>query len=186
MSEIIICKICTFVNEHDKDTCDICDNEIRISIDKIKKQRVDENKVFALQIIPMTFFQHSSLFLTCSINGFEFIALIDSGAQTTIMDHSLAEKCQILDIIDDEYQIKMIGIGESKTIGKIYCQDVMVGDNSIPMSFSILENCLLSGCCVIIGMDILNSHRSVLDVFNKTITFSEKTYDLITNRKEEI
>ena len=61
----------------------------------------------------------------------------------------------------------------------------MVGDSSIPMSFSILKNFIISDCGVIIGMDILNSHRSVIDVFNKTITFSGKVYDLITNSKEE-
>lgn len=178
----IICETCTYINESNinESNCYIC-GEILNTIDN-KKKRIMENINIGFELIPTSLFQHSCLYLTCVINNFEFIALIDSGAQTTIMDYSIAKKCDIIDIIDDTYKIKIIGIGESYTYGKIYCQDVLIGDSAIPMSFLILKDSI---CSVIIGMDILNTHRSVIDIYKKTITFSDKTFNLKTNIKEE-
>lgn len=185
MAEILICSKCTFVNETEGDNCVMCGSEIRFNLEKVRKQRIDENKLLAYDLIPSSFFHHSSLFVNCKINNYEFIALIDTGAQLSIMDVTIAEKCELLDLIDEDYQIKVQGVGESRSVGKIYCQDVMVDDSAIPMPFLVMRNCVLSGCGVIIGMDILNTHRSVIDIFNKTISFSGKICKLQTNEKEE-
>ena len=97
------------------------------------------------------------------------------------MDNSIAEKCQLLDIIDTSYNIKLSGVGEATSIGRIYYTDVIIKDNAIPMSF-VIVNKSMGSSTVIIGMDIICSHRAVIDTFNKTITFGEEKFKLEASR----
>lgn len=179
-----ICPQCTYVNEHEENLCSVCQYEFQIDLDKIKEKGIIENYDLANKLIPETFFHHSSLYITCKINNFEFQALIDTGAQSTIMGCDVVEKCELLDLIDVMYKGKILGVNqEAETMGRIHCVDILVEDDAIPMSFTVLKTTL--GSEVIIGMDILSSHRSVIDIFNKTITFSEKLFQLKEKRKTE-
>lgn len=175
--DIQICPECTYVNEHKLNTCSMCQYEFFVDLEEMKRKRITENIDMAYNIIPESLFPSSCLFLTCIINGKSFKALIDTGAQISIMDKSIAEECHILDIIDESYNIKLSGVGEATSIGRIYCVDNMIEDDAIPMSF-VIVNKSMGSSTVIIGMDILCSHRSIVDIFNKTITFSEKKFKL--------
>ena len=104
----------------------------------------------------------------CEINGFVVPAIIDTGAQISIMSFSCAQRCRINSNIDTRYSGKAIGVGSSDIIGRIKSLPMRVGPVSFDGTISILRD---SRVDFLIGLDFLKR-------FNCEISFSENMLKL--------
>ena len=90
--------------------------------------------------------------ISCEINGFIIPAIVDTGAQVTVMSESCAKRCHISDQIDGRYSGKAVGIGSSDILGRINDLSMRVGPISYLNKVSILRQ---SRVDLIIGLDFL-------------------------------
>ena len=61
--------------------------------ERINQENIDKNHEFATEYIPEVFGQITMLYVNASINKVPIQAFVDSGAQSTIMSQSLAQRC---------------------------------------------------------------------------------------------
>lgn len=162
------CKNCTYINnlQSIKDTCIMCNK--RLITDK--EIKIIENEAKARDIIPESFISSKSYSLPCTINGQTVIACVDSGADRTVINKTMAMACGLSDLIDERYggKIKTVG-SDCNIVGRIHMTDILVknikGDwISIPCSFLVLD----SEQPFLFGIDMLKSHNATIN-FGKGI-----------------
>lgn len=71
----------------------------RMLEERIHQQNIDKNYEYAQEYIPEVFGHINMLYINASINKVPIQAFVDSGAQSTIMSQSLAERCGYFCII---------------------------------------------------------------------------------------
>lgn len=71
------------------------------------------------------------MYINAKINKFPIQAFVDSGAQSTIMSESLAEKCgyvmfwcRLMRLVDKRQAGRAVGVGSCKILGKIHAADI--------------------------------------------------------------
>ncbi len=105
---------------------------------------VDENSSFEpIQVI-------------CEINGFLVPAIIDTGAQISVMSSSCAQRCRISQLMDSRYGGKAIGMGSTDILGRIDSLNLRVGPVKFDMKLSVLRQ---SRVDFILGLDFLRRFR---------------------------
>ena len=57
------------------------------------------------------------LFVRCEINHQEIMALVDTGAQTTIMSEACARRVGLLHLVDKRFSGVAKGVGQSNILG---------------------------------------------------------------------
>ena len=105
----------------------------------IKQSNVDENLNTAMENSPELFGHIVMLYVNMEVNGVHLKAFIDSGAQSTIMSKSCAEKCNLQHLLDERWQGVAKGVGESKILGRVHQAPIKVGDKHIPCAITVLE-----------------------------------------------
>jgi DNA damage-inducible protein 1 len=60
------------------------------------------------------------LYINASINKVPIQAFVDSGAQSTVMSQSLAEKCGVMRLVDKRYSGTAVGVGNCKILGRVH------------------------------------------------------------------
>lgn len=95
----------------------------------------------------------------CELNGYPIPAIIDTGAQITIMSSSCARRCRIANLIDTKYACRAIGVGSSEIIGRIDSLPLRIGPVSFQSRVAILRD---SPVDFLIGMDFLRRFQSDL------------------------
>lgn len=61
--------------------------------ERIHRENIEKNREYAQEYIPEVFGHINMLYINASINKVPIQAFVDSGAQSTIMSQSLAERC---------------------------------------------------------------------------------------------
>ena len=80
------------------------DPEVQQKIAKIiQKKNIDENLRQAEEYMPETLFPVHMLFINLEINKKKVVALVDTGAQSTIMSQVLCEKCDLFNLCDTRF-----------------------------------------------------------------------------------
>lgn len=71
------------------------------------------------------------LYINAKINKNPIQAFVDSGAQSTIMSESLAERCgynlrlcRLMRLVDKRQAGRAVGVGSCKILGKIHAADI--------------------------------------------------------------
>ncbi|EFP00502.1 hypothetical protein CRE_21735 [Caenorhabditis remanei] len=108
------------------------------------------------------------------IEGVLITALVDTGAQLSIITRSLAEKCGILGRLDSRFQVDAQGIGGvSKAMGKILDVELEFSGYYLPVVLTVFEECSL-GSELIIGVDILTAYNASVDFKKKAVRFNDE------------
>ncbi|KAK9118869.1 hypothetical protein Scep_016962 [Stephania cephalantha] len=81
----------------------------------IRQKGIDENWATALEYNPEAFARVVMLYVDMEVNEVPLKAFVDSGAQSTIISKSCAERCGLLRLLDERYKGVAHGVGQSDT-----------------------------------------------------------------------
>jgi hypothetical protein len=120
--------------------------------------------------------QGDQLLVECIINGYSISAIIDTGAQLSIMSESLLKKCRLSQDMDTRYTGKAIGIGQSDILGRVLNLPIQMGPISFKSGVSVLKDCRVE---FIIGMDMLDKFESEINLKDRWIKFKSENKEYI-------
>ena len=112
--------------------------------------------------------QNVPLKVMCEINGHSIPAIIDTGAQISVMSLACARRCQLGRQIDSRanYCGRAIGIGSCDIVGRIDSLAMRIGPVSFNSHISILRE---SGADLLIGLDFLRRFGGEINLRNNEI-----------------
>jgi len=108
------------------------------------------------------------LYVDIEINDTPIKAFVDSGAQTTIMSSTCAEKCNIMRLLDVQFSGEARGVGTSKILGRIHIAQLKIGSSYFPISITVLEN---QDIDFLLGLDMLKRYQCCIDLHSNTLRF---------------
>ncbi|XP_028092775.1 protein DNA-DAMAGE INDUCIBLE 1-like [Camellia sinensis] len=101
------------------------------------------------------------LYVDMEVNGVPLKAFVDSGAQSTIISKSCAERCALLRLMDQRYKGIAHGVGQSEILGRIHVAPIKVGNVFYPCSFVVLDSPNMD---FLFGLDMLRKHQCIIDL----------------------
>lgn len=107
-----------------------------------------------LAIFSVSWCSFEPLQVMCEVNGKMIPAIVDTGAEISVMSTSCARRCDLWQSIDTQHSGRAIGVGSSDIIGGIEGLGIRIGPLSFQNKISILRNSN-HRCDFIIGLDIL-------------------------------
>ncbi|CAL9220645.1 unnamed protein product [Arabidopsis halleri] len=134
----------------------------------IRQQKgIDENWEAALEHNPEGFARVIMLYVDMEVNGVPLKAFVDSGAQSTIISKSCAERCGLLRLMDQRYKGIAHGVGQSEILGRIHVAPIKIGNNFYPCSFVVLDSPNME---FLFGLDMLRKHQCTIDLKENVMT----------------
>ncbi|CAJ0604009.1 unnamed protein product [Cylicocyclus nassatus] len=143
------------------------------SIRKSREEILNRSVEKAVAEFPECFKKTPMLYLKAHLNGTEILALVDTGAQSSIISTTAVEKCNVAHLVDDRFCIFASGVGGMESsLGRILACDLFVSNTKLICSFDVLPN---DACNVdlIIGLDVLSKNQAVLDLMARKIRFKK-------------
>ena len=178
MSFNINCSKCTAINainDTKQQFCYFCFSELPkvnstqlLNIIEAKKKQdiINKNYMKAMEIMPELYTKSPSIHIQGSINGNSIKFLVDTGAEISIMNKSIAIACGLEKYIDERYNGKLQGVGSDKILGKVHYTEITFNWGVLPCGFTICSN---NDIIPIIGIDIMNSHGIIINCKTKTL-----------------
>ena len=147
------------------------DPEVQKKIAKIiQKKNIDENLRQAEEYMPETLFPVHMLFINLEINKKKVVALVDTGAQSTIMSQTLCEKCDLFNLCDTRFSGIAKGVGTGRIIGTVHAAQMKIQNKVLMAKITVLEN---SSIGFIFGLDNMRAHRCTIDLKENGLIFPD-------------
>ncbi|KAM0063698.1 putative Ubiquitin-like domain, UBA-like superfamily, Ubiquitin-associated domain-containing protein [Helianthus debilis subsp. tardiflorus] len=127
----------------------------------IRQRGIDENWAAALEHNPEAFAKVVMLYVDMEVNGVPLKAFVDSGAQSTIISKSCAERLGLLRLLDQRYKGIAQGVGQSEILGRIHVAPIKIGNIFYPCSFLVLDSPNME---FLFGLDMLRKHQCIIDL----------------------
>ncbi|KAK3200162.1 hypothetical protein Dsin_023577 [Dipteronia sinensis] len=127
----------------------------------IRQKGIDENWAAALEHNPEAFARVVMLYVDMEVNGVPLKAFVDSGAQSTIISKSCADRCGLLRLLDQRYKGIAHGVGQSEILGRIHVAPIKIGSIFYPCSFLVLDSPNME---FLFGLDMLRKHQCIIDL----------------------
>eukprot|EP00744_Colponema_vietnamica_P006795 GILI01009849.1.p1 GENE.GILI01009849.1~~GILI01009849.1.p1 ORF type:complete len:307 (-),score=90.48 GILI01009849.1:260-1180(-) len=142
----------------------------RMIQEEILQEQVDRNLEMAQEYLPESFGRVTMLYISIEVNKHPIKAFVDSGAQSTIMSLSCAERCGLSRLIDRRFAGIAVGVGTSTIVGKVHMAPLKVGDNFYSCSFTILEDNKVD---FLFGLDMLKRFQCCIDLKASVLRFGD-------------
>ncbi|KAK2440866.1 ubiquitin family protein [Trifolium repens] len=127
----------------------------------IRQKGIDENWEAALEHNPEGFARVVMLYVDMEVNGVPMKAFIDSGAQSTIISKTCAERLGLLRLLDQRYKGVAHGVGQTEILGRIHVAPIKIGNIFYPCSFTVLDSPNME---FLFGLDMLRKHQCIIDL----------------------
>ena len=127
----------------------------------IQNANIQQNMELAIENLPEAFATVQMLFVNLEINNHPIKAFIDSGAQSTIMSASCAERCNIMRLLDKRFAGQARGVGTGKILGRIHIAQMKFGRFFCPVSITVLETMHID---FLFGLDMLKRYNCMIDL----------------------
>jgi DNA damage-inducible protein 1 len=124
----------------------------------IRQKGIDENWEAAIEHNPEAFARVVMLYVDMEVNGVPLKAFVDSGAQSTIISKSCAERCGLLRLLDQRYRGVAVGVGQSEILGRIHVASIKIGHLFYHCSFTVLDAPNME---FLFGLDMLRKHQVI-------------------------
>ena len=147
------------------------DPQVQQKIAKIiQKKNIDENLRQAEEYMPETLFPVHMLYINLEINKKKVVALVDTGAQSTIMSQDLCKRCDLFNLCDERYSGIAKGVGTSRIIGVVHAAQMKIQNKILMAKITVLEN---SSVGFIFGLDNMRAHRCTIDLKQCGLVFPD-------------
>ncbi len=147
------------------------DPQVQQKIAKIIQQKnIDENLRQAEEYMPETLFPVHMLFINLEINKKKVVALVDTGAQSTVMSQDLCQKCDLFNLCDTRYSGIAKGVGTSKIVGVVHAAQMKIQNKVLMAKITVIEN---SSIGFIFGLDNMRAHRCTIDLKQNGLVFPD-------------
>lgn len=104
--------------------------------------------------------------IICEINGFSIPAIIDTGAEISIMSSACAKRCHLFNLIDVNYSGQALGVGSGRIIGRLDEMTMRIGPLSFKSRISVLQD---SPVDFLIGLDFLRRFKADISIKDNTL-----------------
>ncbi|ETV80559.1 hypothetical protein H257_06092 [Aphanomyces astaci] len=136
----------------------------------IRLGNVQHNMEIAMEEMPEAFGRVHMLYISTVVNNMPVKAFVDSGAQSTIMSSSCAERCGIMRLVDRRYAGQAVGVGTAKIIGRVHMAPLKIGREFYNCSFTILDQ---QGVDFLFGLDMLKRHQCSIDLHRNALVLRD-------------
>lgn len=139
--------------------------------DAIRQENIAANLEAAMEYNPESFARVTRLYIEVEINNKKLVALVDSGAQSTVISPETAESCGLMRLLDTRFNGVAKGVGTAKILGRIHSAQMRLAQNSfLTCSFIVVEG---KGSELLFGLDMLKKHRACIDLRKNALTFDD-------------
>jgi hypothetical protein len=152
----------------------------------IHEHNIQENLAAALEHNVESFTYITPLYVRVRVtadsarNAQPVLALVDSGAQCTVMSQACAERSGLSRLIDRRFRGTAIGLGRAEFIGRVHMALMELDGEWYECSFAIVEQLNTD---MLLGLDTLRKHGMCIDLRENVLRERDRAVPFLSDRE---